>query len=61
MVSPNETANAIVAVATTAMISLLLSEERRSKALSPGVPYPYWATGTPPICISTVRAFASLT
>ena len=61
MVSPNETANAIVAVATTAMISLLLSEERRSKASSSGVPRPYWAIGTPPICIRTVRAFAAVT
>src|SRR6266446_65054 len=31
MVSPNEAANATVAVATTAMIRRVLSEERRSK------------------------------
>ena len=61
MVRPKETANATVAVATTAMMSRVLSEERRSKASSSGVSLPYWATGTPPICIRTVRAFASLT
>ena len=58
IVRPNEAANATVAVATTAMISRVLSEDRRGKISSPA-PHHHSMTGTPPMLESTVCALAA--